>query len=86
MGGSASGVAKSSCLVYSVASNSWSSSDSWNIASMPTGRRNHAAAALGTNIYIVGGTGRPPLHALAAVYDTVANTWSSVASMGASRD
>ena len=86
MGGDNGGSALSSCLVYSVASNSWSSSDSWNIASMPTTRRNHAAAALGAKIYIVGGNGRPSLDGLAAVYDTVANTWSSVASMGASRD
>ena len=50
-------------------------------ASMPFARQAFGAAALGTRIYVVGGSssnGLIPYHSV-AVFDTVAQTWSSVA-------
>ena len=55
--------------VYSIDSNSWNT-----IASMAVPRRNHAAAVIGSHIYVVGGS------RLAAVelYDTTTDAWRSV--------
>jgi hypothetical protein len=81
--GGQNGAALASCEVYAVDSNSWGS-----VADMPP-RSGHAAAALGTNIYVVGGwapAGWDSGTATALVYDTAADSWSSLASMGASRN
>ena len=76
-GSPAGQTAKSSAEVYSVVSDSWSAiSTPWSNGGV--GKYNHAAAAIGTMIYVVGGNERSTVYA----YDTVNDEWRSVASMG----
>ena len=59
--------------------------DSWaTVASMPTARRNIAAAPYGDKIYVLGGWNTAALSAV-EVYDPTANTWTSASSMSTSR-
>ncbi len=68
--------------VYDPATNAWTSG-----TDMPTAVYNHAAAALGGKIYVVGGrTDHAPGIATLQVYDPVAGTWSTAADLPASVD
>ena len=65
--------------------------DSWHqVASMPHGRRCHAAATMGGKIYVSGGTvadGDPGrlFNRTVLVYDPEANAWTELTSMGTVR-
>ena len=59
---------------------------SWQqVASMPTDRYSHAAAAMGGKIYVSGGITAGTSTSTLFVFDPQANTWSELTSMGTPR-
>jgi hypothetical protein len=70
----------SSVEKYSLSSNSWTF-----VAPLPEARANHVAVAVGSAMYILGGTGHSGGTANNLMYDTVSDTWTPVAAFPEAR-